>query len=286
MKRCSQCNRTYTDETLNFCLDDGTALVSTKDALTDENIARPTEERTEILSHEQLIIPSTPQAKTSDQSFDQETIVNPQSSPANFSQPQTVQKGVSPMFAYLSIGLLALLVLLVGGGLVALITSNSATSPNENTELAKNISNANESNTNENDEENIDSSTLLEPSKTSPKKQEDKKETPKPSDKPNTDQTPASTQTPSPTDTPKPDDGKYFVILGSFPQSQSAQAQQRLQNARNKGLSARIVNTSNHPGLRSGLIAVVMGPYSKAAAQSALGKARSVSSDAYVKAGK
>ena len=28
MKRCPQCRRDYTDETLNFCLDDGTALVS------------------------------------------------------------------------------------------------------------------------------------------------------------------------------------------------------------------------------------------------------------------
>src|SRR6267378_3902647 len=28
MKRCPNCNRTYTDEALNFCLEDGTPLVS------------------------------------------------------------------------------------------------------------------------------------------------------------------------------------------------------------------------------------------------------------------
>src|SRR6185295_8402113 len=29
MKRCPQCNRTYTDDALSFCLDDGSPLVST-----------------------------------------------------------------------------------------------------------------------------------------------------------------------------------------------------------------------------------------------------------------
>ena len=28
MKRCPSCNRTYTDVSLNFCLEDGTPLIS------------------------------------------------------------------------------------------------------------------------------------------------------------------------------------------------------------------------------------------------------------------
>lgn len=35
MKRCPRCNRTYTDETLRFCLEDGTALVSGGQVFTD-----------------------------------------------------------------------------------------------------------------------------------------------------------------------------------------------------------------------------------------------------------
>ena len=34
MKRCSKCNRIYSDETLNFCLDDGERLVD--DLMKDE----------------------------------------------------------------------------------------------------------------------------------------------------------------------------------------------------------------------------------------------------------
>ncbi|MFN2532662.1 MAG: hypothetical protein ABR555_15325, partial [Pyrinomonadaceae bacterium] len=37
MKRCPNCNRTYTDESLNFCLEDGTSLVNDATPVGDLN---------------------------------------------------------------------------------------------------------------------------------------------------------------------------------------------------------------------------------------------------------
>lgn len=47
MKRCPSCNRTYTDESLNFCLEDGTPLISGEVAALDPNATiRYTDART------------------------------------------------------------------------------------------------------------------------------------------------------------------------------------------------------------------------------------------------
>src|SRR5918911_1997037 len=56
MKRCPTCNRTYTDESLNFCLADGAFLTAPEDP--QPTVASPaprdTESPTEILPMEQL----------------------------------------------------------------------------------------------------------------------------------------------------------------------------------------------------------------------------------------
>ena len=54
MKKCPNCNKTYTDEALNFCLDDGTVLELLSDAKTNQHLSNPTEHQTEILSSEQV----------------------------------------------------------------------------------------------------------------------------------------------------------------------------------------------------------------------------------------
>lgn len=77
MKECASCKRVYSDDTLNFCLSDGSVLT---------------------------IIPGPAEA----------TLVLTKPTSSEVSMP--VHKGVSPVFAYLSIGLLALI---VGGALVA-----------------------------------------------------------------------------------------------------------------------------------------------------------------------
>ena len=289
MKKCQNCKREYADETLNFCLDDGTVLVSYSNATTDENIARPTEHKTEILTHEQVTKAYENNPKTESHNAEQLTAIQSQSNSSQTSEPQIIKQGVSPIFAYLSVGLLLLLVLIAGVGVFAWINYSS----NSNTELVASNSNSNETNSVNEETDSTQNQAVKEdstPEKKTPKPTpqkvlEDKKETPKPTTKPKPSATTTAspTATPSATPTPKPDTGKFFVILGSFPKSQSIKAKKRLQQARSKGLNARIVNTNNHPALRNGLIAVVMGPFSKSAAKGALSRAKSVSSDAYIK---
>lgn len=289
MKKCQKCNRTYSDETLNFCLDDGTVLLSFSDATTDENIARPTEHKTEILSNDQVTEAYTNDAKTENNIVEQETVVKSQPAAPQNSAPQVIKQGVSPLFAYLTVGLLALLVLIGGIGVFAWINSGS----NSDAELAGSNSNSNEANIANEESNSLQNQAIKDES--NPKKREskptpkkvtvDKNKTPKPTEKPKPSATATvgPTATPSTSPTPVTDTGKFFVILGSFPKSQAAKAKKRLRKARGKGLNARLVNTNNHPALRNGLIAVVMGPFSKSAAKGALSRARTVSSDAYIK---
>jgi hypothetical protein len=64
MKRCPTCQRRYTDDTLNFCLEDGTALETATGTTLDETLVLDTNEPppTEILPHPQ--IPPTMRAHT------------------------------------------------------------------------------------------------------------------------------------------------------------------------------------------------------------------------------
>ncbi len=72
MKRCSQCHQTYLDDDLNFCLSDGTPLVSVSDSSSEKTLIRPSP-------------------------FIQQTA-------------QPAKQGVSPIFAYSLFALLALMV--------------------------------------------------------------------------------------------------------------------------------------------------------------------------------
>ncbi len=104
MKHCRQCNQVYSDDTLNFCLADGAALVL--------------------------------QSNTSD-----ETIVM---GPALVSTPSTpTGRGVNPTFAYLAIGLLALV---AGGAIVALLLSRSPSPLNANAQMLDTTSSSNANN--------------------------------------------------------------------------------------------------------------------------------------------
>lgn len=107
MKRCTKCNQVYADDNLNFCLTDGAPLLVSYDS-----------ESTLVLSQPSFNTPS------------------PISLP---SQPQPPSRqGVSPLFAYLAVGLLALV---IGGSLVFWLKSDSNTLPVTKNEGANTSSN-------------------------------------------------------------------------------------------------------------------------------------------------
>lgn len=90
MKQCPTCNRTYADETLTFCLDDGAPLIASYDAEATQRIPAP------------------------------RTTNPPPTEAAGYSLPRVepVRPAGNPALMYIIIALLALL---VGGGAVALI---------------------------------------------------------------------------------------------------------------------------------------------------------------------
>src|SRR3954463_5291761 len=89
MMRCPQCNRTYRDETVIYCLDDGTLLTTSHNP------------------QETLILP---QSRPTDP-FPNVVL------PAPSAQPQIVRQGVRPAIVY---ALVALLAMVVAGAAVAL----------------------------------------------------------------------------------------------------------------------------------------------------------------------
>lgn len=77
--------------------------------------------------------------------------------------------------------------------------------------------------------------------------------------------------------------GGWFVIVGSYPHSDSAKARSRAGSLASKGFNADIINTNDYANLRDGLYSVVIGPYKKSAASNLLSKVKRHVPDAYIK---
>ena len=79
--------------------------------------------------------------------------------------------------------------------------------------------------------------------------------------------------------------GTWLVILKTYGPHERAAAGRDLERLRRAGHVARVVRTEEYPNLRKGLLAIVMGPFTKAAAREAQAGARSASKGAYIKSG-
>lgn len=89
----------------------------------------------------------------------------------------------------------------------------------------------------------------------------------------------------APTKSVSPSAGTWFVILGTYARHETEKANQRLSYVQGRGIDASIISTDQYPGLKSGLIAVVVGPFSKSGAKGSLASMKSAVPDAYVKSG-
>jgi len=108
MKQCPTCQRTYTDDTLAYCLDDGSVLAAAYDPQATQIIAPP--RRTDPMPTA-VFLPPTQTAQQQPAPF---AHVQPQPAP---------RQGVNPVVVYV---LVALLALVVGGGVVALLLRPAA----------------------------------------------------------------------------------------------------------------------------------------------------------------
>lgn len=105
MKQCPNCRNTYTDDTLQFCLEDGTPLISTA------NDAPPTVQMSFEKNEPMRVNIPNDSAPTV---FAQPPVINNSS----FQPNQPVEK---KGFGLIIAGILGLLLLLVGGGLAAFL---------------------------------------------------------------------------------------------------------------------------------------------------------------------
>lgn len=80
-------------------------------------------------------------------------------------------------------------------------------------------------------------------------------------------------------------DARWFVICGSYPESQHSAAMQRMQQLAAVAPDISVLHTTGYANLRDGLFVVALGPYPKAYAMQRLQQMRSYVPDAYVKAG-
>jgi hypothetical protein len=148
MKRCPSCNRTYTDLSLNFCLEDGTPLVNDVPAPSDQNAtvryppARDTSEPppTEIYRPDSPLISQAPPPP-----------LPPQWSPT----PPVVQPKKSNALWWILGGLAAVVVIGVGVVVMIIALASMSTTTNENNSntnvgvtTSNSDSNTNSSNTN------------------------------------------------------------------------------------------------------------------------------------------
>ncbi|MFN0278725.1 MAG: hypothetical protein ACKVRN_08990 [Pyrinomonadaceae bacterium] len=246
MKECPLCKQVYADDTLNFCLSDGTGLARMP-YVSDETIAI---DRSAAAAEETLVL--KPPYSTQ---------------PTEIKQTeQLVSNGVNPLFAYFLIGFLALL---LGGGLIFWLMSGVQNLP-ANEPRPSNISNSQAPDLNTNLKAQQDALEQERQKLADERRRLDASKT----------QNPPSTERP-----PAALGGTWFIVLGSFPKAQSERANLRLKYVQGLGIEASIVDTDNYPGFRGSLYAVVVGPFSKNDARSRLASMKRAVPDAYAKSG-
>lgn len=279
MKCCPTCQRTYTDDTQSFCLEDGASLRLMRDAGLSDNL-NPTmmsggvaqQERrssdepppTEILYPRAAhTIPSPVPVPT----------MPPQQPLATSSSQGNVTQPRSNTARTVAITVLATVLLLgLGAAGAWMLLSDGENEVNRNTSGG--------------DETTRTTSSQPTPTATvSPAATVNTPPAVSQSPKPIVSPTPERTSNTTPSAKQAPA-GAWFVILGSYPKADLGKAKERASYLQRLGYDARVIDTDNYPNLKSGLWAVVMGPYEKNYAQSMAGKTRSVVPEAYIKTGR
>ena len=190
--------------------------------------------------------------------------------PSQSVQP-VIRQGVNPIFAYLTVGLFALI---AGGAIVLFLKSDSNNSANSTNNNQLQIVENNK--TNNQEAGDFQNRNL---------KQEQPKviENNQMLSSQNVRKDNSITQNSS--STPIPPKGSWLVILGSYEKYENEKASQKLRYIQGLGYDASILYTDNYPKLTSNLQIVAMGPYSKSYAQSLARQIKSKGAEVYIKAG-
>lgn len=79
--------------------------------------------------------------------------------------------------------------------------------------------------------------------------------------------------------------GRWLIILQTFSRNERAKANQKMNLLRRQGYDTDLISSDSYSNLRPGLLVLVMGPFSKRAAEQRLGGLRAVAPQSYIKAG-
>ncbi|HYG82291.1 MAG TPA: SPOR domain-containing protein [Pyrinomonadaceae bacterium] len=246
MKRCPTCGRTYADESLSYCLDDGSVLSAPYEPEQTQRIPAPRATN--------LVTEALPAGQA----------------------PRTSREGRKPLLIYAIVSLLALL---AGGAVVAWVMRNSSPPSTAKSEVQSNAASSTGAGDNLEEEK-----ARLERERQQLELEKERQRLAEERRKLEEQRRASSSSTPNKPPPPLPGE-TWFVFLGSFPKDEYGRAEERLRYMQGQGYDARIIDTDEYPNLTGGLWAVVLGPYSKARAESQLTQAKSVRADAYVKPG-
>lgn len=250
MKHCPTCDRSYSDETLTYCLEDGSLLSASFDAEATQRI--PPSRITNHQSTEVL--------------------------PPTLSLSTPTRQGRKSLIVYLVVGLLALV---AGGAIMAWMNSNSKTSPDAKSEAASNTPPV----IKEEVSDDTSTSTKEKESLQEEKERLEREREELAEERRKLEAKQKESTSPTTKQLPPPSSGTYFVVLGSYPRKDYEKAGQRLQSIQGLGYDASLIDSDNYPGLRSGLWVVVIGPYSKSYAKSVAAQIKPLRSDVYIKSG-
>ena len=162
MKRCPTCQRTYTDDSLTFCLQDGALLLAVGDASASYDQGA----KTEILN--QPVAPTIVSPRPDSVTVPQQRVTNPSWSEI---APQPAAQGHQPppRNRALTVGVISIAVLLLGlvGIGVALLLHNSSEGNRETTNVDNKNGSANV-NANANSNANVNASPAPKPTNSAP----------------------------------------------------------------------------------------------------------------------
>ena len=79
--------------------------------------------------------------------------------------------------------------------------------------------------------------------------------------------------------------GRWLIILQTFSRHERARANQKMNLLRRQGYDTDVISTDSYSNLKSGLLVLAMGPFSKRTAEQRLGELRAVAPQSYIKAG-
>lgn len=250
MKNCPTCGSSYTDDTLVFCLQDGTALQSgaATNPLSLIATLRGDSQQTEEMTKE-MTASSAPTAQIPASAMPTAVYEAPRPTSDHASHPAQTPPSTARTVIITSVVTILLVAI---GGISAWLFLRGAGDGREQRAQQSDSTNPANSNT----------GVATNPSNEA-----------QPKDQARTG------------DGSGDKGGRWFVVLASFPKADTERMNERMMALRSQGIDARVVSSDDYPNFKPGLWVILMGPFTRNNAEEVLEQVRPKVKDAYTKSG-